>query len=108
MYILWGPLELVHMLLKYHLHDALTLVLFAYQTLPICLKSPGGIHENSFTDEVLTNSTFVDLSILHQNYLSSKGKTWRDLRREALQSLQQGTYSLTGELLNPNMQQFSY
>lgn len=38
----------------------------------------------------------------HQNYLSSRGKSWRDLRQEALQSLEQGKYYLTGELRLPH------
>lgn len=33
----------------------------------------------------------------HQNYLTSRGKSWTDLRQEALQSLEQGNYYLTGE-----------
>ena len=35
--------------------------------------------------------------MFHQNYLSSRGKSWRDLRQEALQSLEQGNYYRTGE-----------
>lgn len=34
----------------------------------------------------------------NQNYLSSRGKSWRDLRQEALQTLEQGKYYLSGEL----------
>lgn len=36
-------------------------------------------------------------SPFRQNYLSSRGKSWRDLRQEALQSLEQGNYYLTGD-----------
>lgn len=32
-----------------------------------------------------------------QNYLSSRGKSWKDLRQEALQSIEQGKYDLTGK-----------
>lgn len=32
-----------------------------------------------------------------QNYLSSRGKSWKDLRQEALQNIEQGKYYPTGE-----------
>ncbi|XP_034026974.1 E3 ubiquitin-protein ligase CHFR-like isoform X2 [Thalassophryne amazonica] len=44
-------------------------------------------------DGVLNNNNYE--SEILQNYLSSRGKSWRDLLQEALQDLQQGTYSLT-------------
>lgn len=31
-----------------------------------------------------------------QNYLSSRGKSWKDLRQEALQNMEQGKYFPTG------------
>ncbi|XP_068166608.1 E3 ubiquitin-protein ligase CHFR isoform X2 [Antennarius striatus] len=44
-------------------------------------------------DGVLNNNNY-ELDIL-QNYLSSRGKTWRDIRQEVLQSVEQGNYGLT-------------
>lgn len=44
------------------------------------------------------NVLFVLFPSFHQNYLSSRGKTWRDLLQESLQALQQGNYYLSGEL----------
>lgn len=37
------------------------------------------------------------LLFFHQNYLSSRGKSWKDLRQEALQNLEQGRYYPTGK-----------
>lgn len=39
----------------------------------------------------------------YQNYLSSKGKSWKDLLQEALRGLEQGTYTLTGEPTDPTL-----
>lgn len=47
-------------------------------------------------------------SSFYQNYLTSKGKSWRDLLQEALRSLQQGHYHPTGELLDQNQSHFYY
>uniref|UniRef100_UPI0037E8D7FB E3 ubiquitin-protein ligase CHFR n=1 Tax=Semicossyphus pulcher TaxID=241346 RepID=UPI0037E8D7FB len=44
-------------------------------------------------DGVLNNNNYE--SEILQNYLTSRGKTWRDLHKESLQSLQQGHYYLT-------------
>lgn len=44
-------------------------------------------------DGVLNNNNYE--SEVLQNYLSSRGKSWRDLHQESLQSLQQGSYCLT-------------
>lgn len=44
-------------------------------------------------DGVLNNNNYE--SEVLQNYLSSRGKTWRDLHQESLQSLQQGNYYLS-------------
>ncbi|XP_074527141.1 E3 ubiquitin-protein ligase CHFR [Halichoeres trimaculatus] len=44
-------------------------------------------------DGVLNNNNYE--SEILQNYLTSRGKTWRDLHQESLQSLQQGHYHLT-------------
>lgn len=43
----------------------------------------------------------------HQNYLSSRGKSWRDLLQEAVQGLQQGNYYLTSEPLNRKPRNFN-
>ncbi|KAK2902450.1 E3 ubiquitin-protein ligase CHFR isoform X1 [Channa argus] len=50
----------------------------------------GVLNYNSYESEIL------------QNYLSSKGKSWRDLRQEALQGLQQGTFTLTDGRISAN------
>ena len=56
--------------------------------------------------------TICDVNMLfffpsfHQNYLSSRGKTWRDLLQESLQALQQGNYHLSGELSDQNQVTF--
>ncbi|KAM4745932.1 E3 ubiquitin-protein ligase CHFR [Anableps anableps] len=44
-------------------------------------------------DGVLNNNNYE--SEVLQNYLSAKGKTWKDLLQESLQGLQQGKYLLT-------------
>lgn len=44
-------------------------------------------------DGVLNNNNYE--SEVLQNYLSSRGKSWRDLRQEALQTLEQGKYYLS-------------
>ncbi|CAG09691.1 unnamed protein product, partial [Tetraodon nigroviridis] len=53
--------------------------------------------ELNFTDKcldgVLNNNSYE--SEVLQNYLSSRGKSWKDLRQEALQSIEQGKYDLT-------------
>ncbi|KAI4879111.1 hypothetical protein NFI96_025208 [Prochilodus magdalenae] len=51
---------------------------------PKCLD--GVINNNNYESEVL------------QNYLSSRGKTWREMLQEALQATQQGLYHLTGRM----------
>ncbi|XP_029018394.1 E3 ubiquitin-protein ligase CHFR [Betta splendens] len=43
----------------------------------------GVLNHNNYESEIL------------QNYLSSKGKSWKDLLQEALRGLEQGTYTLT-------------
>lgn len=48
------------------------------------------------------------LPSFHQNYLSSRGKSWRDVRQEALESLEQGKYQLTGEPLHLNSAAFTF
>lgn len=50
------------------------------------------------------------VSIFLQNYLSSRGKSWKDLRQEALQNIEQGKYHPTGKpacliILKLHMQQ---
>ncbi|XP_024131686.1 E3 ubiquitin-protein ligase CHFR isoform X2 [Oryzias melastigma] len=44
-------------------------------------------------DGVLNNNTYE--SDVLKNYLSSKGKSWKDLLRESLEGLQEGRFSLT-------------
>ncbi|XP_070821276.1 E3 ubiquitin-protein ligase CHFR [Chaetodon trifascialis] len=44
-------------------------------------------------DGVLNNNNYE--SEVLQNYLSSRGKSWRDLHQESVQSLQHGIYNLT-------------
>lgn len=39
----------------------------------------------------------------HQNYLSSRGKSWKDLRQEALQNVAQGIYYPTGKPARPHI-----
>uniref|UniRef100_A0A3B3DUP3 E3 ubiquitin-protein ligase CHFR n=1 Tax=Oryzias melastigma TaxID=30732 RepID=A0A3B3DUP3_ORYME len=46
-------------------------------------------------DGVLNNNTYE--SDVLKNYLSSKGKSWKDLLRESLEGLQEGRFSLTGD-----------
>ncbi|XP_066510581.1 E3 ubiquitin-protein ligase CHFR-like isoform X2 [Hoplias malabaricus] len=51
-------------------------------------------------DGVLNNNNYE--SEILQNYLSSRGKTWRDLLLEALQATQQGLYHLTDYRISPS------
>ncbi|CAJ1068166.1 E3 ubiquitin-protein ligase CHFR [Xyrichtys novacula] len=51
-------------------------------------------------DGVLNNNNYE--SEILQNYLTSRGKTWRDLLQESLQSLQQGQYHLTDNRVSAN------
>lgn len=51
-------------------------------------------------DGVLNNNNYE--SEILQNYLSSRGKSWRDLHQESLQSLQQGNYYLTDCRISAN------
>nr|XP_046241721.1 E3 ubiquitin-protein ligase CHFR isoform X2 [Scatophagus argus] len=58
----------------------------------------------NLTDKCLDgvlNSNNYESEIL-KNYLSSRGKSWRDLRQESLQSLQQGNYCLTDCRISAN------
>lgn len=50
----------------------------------------GVLNSNNYESEVL------------QNYLSVKGKTWKDLLQESLQGLQQGKYLLTDARISAN------
>lgn len=50
----------------------------------------GVLNSNNYESEVL------------QNYLSAKGKTWKDLLQESLQGLQQGKYLLTDARISAN------
>uniref|UniRef100_A0A7N6BJV1 E3 ubiquitin-protein ligase CHFR n=1 Tax=Anabas testudineus TaxID=64144 RepID=A0A7N6BJV1_ANATE len=50
----------------------------------------GVLNFNNYESEIL------------QNYLSSKGKSWRDLLQEALQGIEQETYSLTDGRISAN------
>lgn len=51
-------------------------------------------------DGVLNNNNYE--SEILQNYLSSRGKTWRDLLQESLQALQQGSYHLSDCRISSN------
>uniref|UniRef100_A0A8C9YAE1 E3 ubiquitin-protein ligase CHFR n=1 Tax=Sander lucioperca TaxID=283035 RepID=A0A8C9YAE1_SANLU len=51
-------------------------------------------------DGVLNNNNYE--SEILQNYLSSRGKSWRDLLQESLQNLQQGDYYLSDCRISPN------
>ncbi|XP_022048509.1 E3 ubiquitin-protein ligase CHFR [Acanthochromis polyacanthus] len=51
-------------------------------------------------DGVLNNNNYE--SEVLQNYLSSKGKSWKDLLKESLQGLQQGSYFLTDRRISAN------
>ncbi|KAF0033638.1 hypothetical protein F2P81_013704 [Scophthalmus maximus] len=51
-------------------------------------------------DGVLNNNNYE--SEILQNYLSSRGKSWRDLRQEALQGLQQASYYLADCRISAN------
>ncbi|KAJ4942078.1 hypothetical protein JOQ06_012095 [Pogonophryne albipinna] len=51
-------------------------------------------------DGVLNNNNYE--SEILQNYLSSKGKSWRDVLQESLQALQQGNYYLSDCRISPN------
>ncbi|XP_036000494.1 E3 ubiquitin-protein ligase CHFR [Fundulus heteroclitus] len=51
-------------------------------------------------DGVLNNNNYE--SEVLQNYLSAKGKTWKDLLQESLQGLQQGKYLLTDCRISAN------
>ncbi|XP_044052231.1 E3 ubiquitin-protein ligase CHFR [Siniperca chuatsi] len=48
---------------------------------------------NKCLDGVLNNNNYE--SEILQNYLSSRGKSWRDLLQESLQALQQGNYYMS-------------
>ncbi|XP_055017869.1 E3 ubiquitin-protein ligase CHFR isoform X2 [Boleophthalmus pectinirostris] len=51
-------------------------------------------------DGVLNNNNYE--SEVLQNYLSVRGKTWRDVLQESLQGLQQGSYTLTDRRISAN------
>ncbi|XP_069562713.1 E3 ubiquitin-protein ligase CHFR [Brachyistius frenatus] len=51
-------------------------------------------------DGVLNSNNYE--SVVLQNYLSSQGKSWKDLLRESLQGLQQGNYFLTDCRISAN------
>uniref|UniRef100_A0A8C2Z0Y7 E3 ubiquitin-protein ligase CHFR n=1 Tax=Cyclopterus lumpus TaxID=8103 RepID=A0A8C2Z0Y7_CYCLU len=51
-------------------------------------------------DGVLNNNNYE--SDILQNYLSSRGKSWRDLLQESLQSFQQGNYYPSDWRISPN------
>lgn len=51
-------------------------------------------------DGVLNNNNYE--SEILQNYLISRGKSWRDLLKESLQSVQQGQYYLTDGRISAN------
>uniref|UniRef100_A0A672J0I6 E3 ubiquitin-protein ligase CHFR n=1 Tax=Salarias fasciatus TaxID=181472 RepID=A0A672J0I6_SALFA len=51
-------------------------------------------------DGVLNNNNYE--SDVLKNYLSSRGKTWKDLLHQSLQGLQQGDYSLTDRRISAN------
>ncbi|XP_068422622.1 E3 ubiquitin-protein ligase CHFR [Clinocottus analis] len=51
-------------------------------------------------DGVLNNNNYE--SEILQNYLSSRGKSWRDLRQVSLQAFQQGNYYLSDWRISPN------
>lgn len=51
-------------------------------------------------DGVLNNNNYE--SQILQDYLSVQGKTWRDVLKESLQGLEQGTYSVTGSRISAN------
>ncbi|XP_058230983.1 E3 ubiquitin-protein ligase CHFR isoform X2 [Hemibagrus wyckioides] len=51
-------------------------------------------------DGVLNNNHYE--SEILQNYLSSRGKTWKEMLQEALQSMQQGLYHLSDYRINGN------
>ncbi|XP_034548161.1 E3 ubiquitin-protein ligase CHFR [Notolabrus celidotus] len=51
-------------------------------------------------DGVLNNNNYE--SEVLQNYLTSRGKSWRDLQQESLQSLQQGQFHLTDSRVSAN------
>ncbi|XP_075960407.1 E3 ubiquitin-protein ligase CHFR [Anarhichas minor] len=51
-------------------------------------------------DGVLNNNNYE--SEILQNYLSSRGKSWRDLLQESLQAFQQGNYYLSDWRISPN------
>lgn len=58
----------------------------------------------NLTDKCLDgvlNSNNYESEIL-QNYLSVKGKTWRDVLQESLQGLQEGTYSVADPRISAN------
>ncbi|XP_068617117.1 E3 ubiquitin-protein ligase CHFR [Brachionichthys hirsutus] len=59
-----------------------------------CLAKFSEINLTDKCMEGVLNSNNYESDIL-QNYLSSKGKTWKVVRQEALQSIEQGDYSLT-------------
>lgn len=46
---------------------------------------------------------FCMFLFFHQNYLSSRGKSWKDLRQEALQNVEQGKYYPAGNPTRPHM-----
>ncbi|XP_054466538.1 E3 ubiquitin-protein ligase CHFR [Anoplopoma fimbria] len=50
----------------------------------------GVVNNNNYESEIL------------QNYLSSRGKSWRDLLQESLQALEQGNYYLSDYRISPN------
>lgn len=50
----------------------------------------GVFNNNSYESEIL------------QNYLDAQGKTWRDVLKESLQGLQDGTYSVTDPRISAN------
>ncbi|XP_056143290.1 E3 ubiquitin-protein ligase CHFR isoform X2 [Lampris incognitus] len=50
----------------------------------------GALNSNNYESEIL------------QNYLSSRGMSWRDMRQEGLQALQQGTYHLSDYRITVN------
>lgn len=46
---------------------------------------------------------FCVFLFFHQNYLSSRGKSWKDLRQEALQNVEQGKYYPAGKPARPHI-----
>ncbi|XP_049326546.1 E3 ubiquitin-protein ligase CHFR isoform X1 [Astyanax mexicanus] len=55
---------------------------------------------NKCLDGVLNNNNYE--SEILQNYLTSRGKTWRDLLQESLQAAQQGLFHLSDYRINAN------